>query len=97
MPAYWIARVRVNDPERYRRYAERVPAIVDAHGGRFLARGGEHRVMEGPPPPYERFVVIEFPSMERAVACFESPAYREAAAFRRDGAGEVEVVFVEGV
>jgi uncharacterized protein (DUF1330 family) len=51
--------------------------------------------MEGP-EKFHRFVVIEFPTLEQAVACFESPGYQEAAAFRRAGAGEVENVIVEG-
>ena len=41
-------------------------------------------------------IVIEFPTMEAAIACFESDAYREASAFRRGGAGIVENVIVEG-
>jgi uncharacterized protein (DUF1330 family) len=41
-------------------------------------------------------VVVEFDSFERGVACFQSPEYEEAAAFRRNGAGEVETVVVEG-
>ncbi len=46
----------------------------------------------------ERKRVIEFPSLEQAVACFESPEYRDAAAYRRrNGVGEVENVIVEGL
>jgi uncharacterized protein (DUF1330 family) len=41
-------------------------------------------------------VVIEFPSLEQALACHESAEYREASAFRKGGAGEVELVIVEG-
>jgi uncharacterized protein (DUF1330 family) len=51
--------------------------------------------MEGP-EDFHRFVVIEFPTLEQAVACFESPEYQEAAAFRRAGGGVVENVIVEG-
>jgi uncharacterized protein (DUF1330 family) len=51
--------------------------------------------MEGP-ETFHRFVVIEFPTFEQAVACFESKAYQEAAQFRRGGAGIVENVIVEG-
>ena len=41
--------------------------------------------------------MIEFPSLELAVACHDSPEYQEASAFRKkDGAGEVELVIVEG-
>jgi uncharacterized protein (DUF1330 family) len=51
--------------------------------------------MEGP-DKFQRFVVIEFPTFEQGVACFTSPEYDRAAAFRRKGAGEVETIMVEG-
>jgi len=95
MPAYWIARSKINDPVAYKRYTDLVPAIVASHGGRVLARGGKYRIMEGP-ETFQRFVVIEFPTMDQAVACFESKAYQDAAAFRRGGGGIVENVIVEG-
>ena len=84
------------DPVTYKLYTDRVPEIISRHGGRILARGGRYRVMEGP-EKFERHIVIEFPTLEQAVACFESPEYREAAAFRRSGAGIVENVIVDGV
>ena len=96
MPAYWVARAKVTDPVQYKKYTDLVPAIVAKHGGKVLARGGRYKINEGP-HDFHRFVVIEFPTLERAVACFESPEYRAAAAFRRAGAGEVENVIVEGV
>jgi uncharacterized protein (DUF1330 family) len=95
MPAYWIARARIDDPVEYKRYTDRVPEIVARYGGKVLARGGRYRIMEGP-ETFHRFVVIEFPTFDQAVACFESPEYRAAAAFRRNGAGVVENVIVEG-
>lgn len=95
MPAYWVARSRIHDPVEYKRYTDLVPEIVQKFGGKVLARGGKYRIMEGP-EKFHRFVVIEFPTFDQAVACFESPDYQEAAAHRRDGAGEVENVIVEG-
>jgi len=95
MPAYWIARSRIIEPVAYKKYTDRVPAIISQFGGKGLARGGKHRIMEGP-EKFHRFVVIELPSLEQAVACFESADYQAAAAFRRAGAGEVENVIVEG-
>lgn len=50
--------------------------------------------MEGP-EDFHRFVVIEFPDLETAKACFQSPEYESAAAYRRSGAGVVENVLVE--
>ena len=95
MPAYWVARANITDPVAYKRYTDRVPDIVSHHGGKVLARGGRYRIMEGP-ETFHRHVVIEFPTLEQAVACFESPEYQEAAAFRRAGGGVVENVIVDG-
>ena len=96
MPAYWIARCKINDSVEYKKYTDRVPAIVKKHGGKVLARGGRFQIMEGT-DKYHRFVVIEFPSLEKAVECHRSREYQEAAAFRRaPGVGEVEQVVVEG-
>ncbi len=59
-----------------------------------LARGGKFQIMEGP-DKFQRFVVIEFPTFEQGVACFTSKEYDDAAAFRRNGAGEVETIMLE--
>lgn len=94
MTAYWIARSRINDPIEYKKYTDGIPAIIAKYGGRVLARGGQFEIMEGP-DKFRRFVVIEFPTFEQGVACFRSTEYDEAAAFRRNGAGEVETVMLE--
>jgi uncharacterized protein (DUF1330 family) len=95
LPAYWVARARIFDAVEYKKYTDRVPAIVTQYGGRVLARGGHYEIMEGP-DKFHRFVVIEFPTFAQGVACFRSREYDEAAAFRRNGAGEVETIMVEG-
>jgi uncharacterized protein (DUF1330 family) len=94
MPAYWLARSKINDPQEYKRYTDQVPAIIAKYGGKVLARGGRFQILEGP-EKFHRFVVIEFPTLEQAVACHDSPEYTSAAALRRSGAGEVELVIVE--
>jgi uncharacterized protein (DUF1330 family) len=95
LPAYWVARSKILDPVAYKKYTDRIPGILEQYGGTVLARGGKCRIMEGP-DTFHRFVVIEFPTMEQAVACFESPEYKEAASFRKNGGGIVENVIVEG-
>lgn len=95
MAAYWIARARINDPVEYKKYTDRIPPILKKYGAKPLARGGRYQVMEGP-GRFNRYVVVEFPSFERAVECHGSPEYQEAAAFRRaPGVSEVEQVIVE--
>jgi uncharacterized protein (DUF1330 family) len=95
MPAYWVARSKINDPVEYKKYTDLVPTIIAKHGGKVLARGGRYQVMEGP-QKFQRFVVIEFPTFEQGVACFTSAEYNAAAKFRRGGAGEVETIMVDG-
>ena len=96
MPAYWVARSKINDAAEYKKYTDRVPAIIAKYGGKVLARGGRFQIMEGP-DKFTRFAVIEFPTLEQGVACFSSDEYNKAAAFRRAGAGEVETIMVEGI
>jgi len=95
MAAYWVARARIDDPVQYKKYTDLVPAIIKKYGGTVLARGGRYQIMEGP-ENFHRFVVIEFPTHEAGVACFQSPEYQAAASFRRNGGGVVENVIVEG-
>lgn len=95
MKAYWIARADVLDPE-YGKYATRVPTILAHYGGRILARGGPFRILEGN-AQHSRFVVVKFPDLASAAACHASDEYREAAAFRRKGAGKVDIAIVEGI
>jgi len=92
MSALWIAHVKVHDPEAYGRYAALATGAIEAHGGTFLARGGACRVIEGPERP--RNVVARFPSVDAAVACYESEAYQAALSHARDAA-ERELVIVE--
>lgn len=96
MPAYWLARSKINDPVAYKRYTDRVPEIIAKYGGKVLARGGRFKILEGP-EKFHRFVAIEFPTLDAAVACHDSAEYQEASAHRKaNGAGEVELVIVEG-
>jgi uncharacterized protein (DUF1330 family) len=95
MAAYWISRCIINDPVAYKRYTDQVPGIIAKYNAKVLARGGKYQIMEGP-ETFHRFVVLEFPTMEAAVACFQSPEYAAAASHRRHGGGIVENVIVEG-
>ena len=74
MSAYVIANVRVNDTERYKDYVAAVPALIEKHGGKYCVRGGESQVLEGEWGP-DRFVVIEFPSRDAALAFYNDPDY----------------------
>jgi uncharacterized protein (DUF1330 family) len=91
---YWIAHVTVTDPDRYRLYAEGALEAFGKYGATILARGGTYRQMEGEGRP--RNVVIEFPSLQAAIDCYNSPEYQAAKAYRKN-AGIAEIVLVEGI
>lgn len=95
MPAYWLARSKINDPVEYKRYTDLVPDILARFNGKVLARGGRHEHLEGE-GFYVRHVVVEFPTFEDAVACHRSPEYQEARKFRLNGVGNNELAIVDG-
>lgn len=92
--AYWIAHVTVTEPEPYKLYAAGASEAFREFGARVLARGGRTQHLEGDGHP--RNVVIEFDSMEDALACYQSEAYQRAKT-NRDGAGIAQIMIVEGV
>ncbi|WP_028655763.1 DUF1330 domain-containing protein [Nocardioides sp. J54] len=85
MPAYWISNYReILDADKLAAYAALAgPALVEA-GGKFLARGMPERVYEA--GLEQRSVLIEFESVEAAVAAHDSAAYQEALAALDGGA-----------
>ncbi len=92
MSALWIAHVKVLDAEAYGKYAQAAGPAIAAHGGVFLARGGRYVQLEGNERP--RNVVARFPSVEAAVACYNSPEYQAALAHAK-GASERDLLIVE--
>jgi uncharacterized protein (DUF1330 family) len=93
-PAYIVARIRVTDWDRYREYVKHTPRVIAQFGGRFIVRGGEAVVLEGPDDGL-RTVVIEFPSLDHAKAFYASPEYSAVKALR-EGAGTGTFTAVEG-
>lgn len=90
---YWIARVDVHNAEAYKNYASANGVAFAKFGGRFLVRGGAFDAPVG--TPRQRNVVIEFPSIEAAKACWDSPEYQAARA-KQEGGAEMELVVIEG-
>ncbi|HEY9568500.1 MAG TPA: DUF1330 domain-containing protein [Thalassobaculum sp.] len=75
--AYWISMYRaVHDTDKLAAYAKLAGPAIEAGGGRFLARGMPARTYEG--GLQQRTVLIEFDSVEQAVATHDSPGYKAA-------------------
>ena len=94
MPAYVVVQIHIRDQETYDRYKALAPASIAAYGGRYLLRGGSTTTLEGRWEP-GRFVILEFPSAERARAWWASPEYAEAKALRQS-CSETEMLLAEG-
>ena len=75
---YWMAMVDVTD---YPQYIAANKAAFDKYGAKFLVRGGQGQIYEG--PAASRLVVIEFDSYRTALDCFHSPEYQAALKLRQ--------------
>jgi len=95
MGAYFIARVKISDHEKYKEYLKVTPAIIEKFGGKALARSEGSTTLEGPEES-RRIIVIEFPSVEEAKRFYNSSEYRNAKKLR-EGAAVGEIIVVEGV
>jgi uncharacterized protein (DUF1330 family) len=94
MAAYLIADVEVFDPETYAEYRRQVLPLVQKHGGRFIVRGGQHKVLEGAWKP-QRVVVIEFPDMTALEGWYNSPEYQKLVTLRQS-VSRGSLIAVEG-
>ena len=96
MPAYVIANVtKAWDEDKLVEYREGNTDAVAKHGGRFVARGGRHEILEGDYAPL-RVVIIEFPDLEAAKGWYESDDYAPLRELRRS-ASKTDILMVEGV
>jgi uncharacterized protein (DUF1330 family) len=95
MAAYLYGNIQVTDPVAYERYRARVPALIAAHGGRYLVRGGAVKVLEGGADA-QRQVILEFPDMAALEAFYYSAEYQELVAIRQ-AAATGQLVAIQGV
>jgi uncharacterized protein (DUF1330 family) len=91
---YWIAQVDVRDAERYKDYISTATPAFERYGANFLARGGSVTQLEG--KGRARNVVIEFPSMQHALDCYNSEEYQQALKIRKEVA-DSELMIMGGL
>ena len=92
MPALWISRVDVTDPDTYAKYIEVATVVIPEHGGTFIARGGRVEQVEG--QGRSRNVVARFPDVEAGLAAYNDPRYQEALTWAL-ASSERDVMIVE--
>jgi len=92
---YWVTVYRsISDPQKLAAYAKLAPLAIAPFGGRYLARGTAAAAFEA--GQKERIVMSEFPSVEKAIAAYECPAYQEALKALGNGAVR-DIRIVEGL
>ena len=94
-PAYVVLEFTVKDPDAFKDYAQRSPATVTQHGGKFLVRPGKIAALKGEAPKGP-FAVLAFDSVEQAQKWANSPEYAALVPLR-DKSSDVRMFVVEGV
>jgi uncharacterized protein (DUF1330 family) len=85
MTAYLIADIKVTNDGWVPEYAAAVHSLVHKHGGKYLARSGHVKTLEGKPLDTTLIAVMAFPSETAAEAFVQDPAYAPYAAARQAG------------
>lgn len=96
MSAYVIVRLNSSDWSWLREYGQATNELIEKHGGRYLAKGGEMAALEGNEPLPNACTVIEFPDLESARAWYDDPAYQPLKKIR-EGAADAEIILVDGL
>ncbi len=95
MTAFILVEIDIRDPETFERYKLLAPPSIAAYGGKYVVRGAPVETLEGDWHP-ARFVMVEFPTVERAHAWWSSPEYAEGKALRQSCA-DTRMILVEGL
>ncbi len=95
MSAFVVIQIQVHDPVSYEEYRVAATPTVAQYGGKYLVRGGRVETVEGAWKP-QRFVILEFPTLERAQAWHASPEYQAIAPIRYRAATS-EMIMAEGL
>jgi len=83
--AYWVVMYQeIKNPEALAAYAKVAAPAVEAAGGRFIVRGTPTKAYEG--GKQLRTVVVEFDSLEKAIAAHDGARYQEALKVLGNGA-----------
>ena len=90
---YWIVRVDIADPERYKAYVSANAEPLAKFGARFLVRAGRFENPEG--ASRTRNAVIEFPTYQAALDCWHSPEYQQALKLRQP-VSTIDLIVIEG-
>ena len=98
MSACLIVEHIITDPAKFDEYRTKVGPLIAKHGGRYITKGGSHRLPEGGHWTPERVVIVEFPDMMALDAWYTAPEYQPLIALRKQCTSELDMLItLEGV
>jgi len=95
MAAYVLVNIEITDPDGFKQYQARFPALMAQFGGKYIVRGGAVEQIEGGWVPH-RMILMEFPSLDHVHRLLASADYREVQALRARSTHS-ELLVMEGV
>ena len=93
MAAYLVVEHIITDAAKFEEYKVKVGPMIARHGGRYLTKGGSHKMPEGGHWKPERVVIIEFPDMASLNAWHNSAEYQPLIALRKQSTSELDMMF----
>jgi uncharacterized protein (DUF1330 family) len=84
MPAYLIAAHKITDPTKFEIARAKAASLIKKHGGRYLTKSGNHKVLGNPAWQPDRVVIIEFADMAALNAFYASPEYQPVLQLRHE-------------
>ena len=93
MPAYYIAEHIITDATKFEEYRVKVGPVIVSYGGRYLTKGGSHKLPKGGHWKPEQVVIIEFPDMDSLNRWYNSPEYQPLIALRKACTSDLDMLF----
>jgi uncharacterized protein (DUF1330 family) len=91
---YWIVQSDITNTDAFMAYVKANVEAMQTHGAKYLVRAGQVTTAEG--SARARNTIVEFPSYQAALDCWNSPGYQAARALR-EGACEIDLLILEGL
>lgn len=92
MSAYVIAEHIITDAAKFEEYRTKVGPMIARYGGRYITKGGSHKMPEGGHWRPERVVIIEFPDMDALNRWYDAPEYQPLIALRKACTSDLDML-----
>ena len=96
MPAYVVFETNITNLETLNEYRSKAGALIEKHGGRYIARSVPPTKLEGLREATDACVILEFPSEEHVMSWYNDPDYVPLIKLRQSGA-KSEATMVAGI